>query len=54
MSNNIKQIFFIFVEQKQIDKIEIKDIENIKYLKKIKKLDSFEVDNKKSNFKTLQ
>ena len=54
MSNNLKQIFFIFVRQKEIVYIKIKDIENFnKNLKEIKKLDSFEIDKKTADLYSI-
>ena len=51
MSNNFKQIFFVLVRQKNIEDIQIKDIESFKSeLKKVQKVDNCEIDPKNAEF----
>ena len=54
MSNNFRQIFFVFVRQKNIEDIQIKDLESFKSeLKKIQKVDNCEIDQKKADLYSI-
>ena len=55
MSNTLKQIFFIFVEQKDVANIQIKDLNNFnKNLKEIKKVKSDQIHKKKANLYSIE
>lgn len=54
MSNNFKQIFFIFVQNNEIADIQIKDLNSFNNeLKNIKKVYSSEIDNKKTDLYSI-